>query len=254
MVKMRARISGFTLIELSIVLVVIGLVVAGVVSGSSIIRAAKVNAQIAQFKKFEVAYNGFRLAYDAIPGDMSNASSYWSAATNGNGNRQIEDLEGYNCAGACGQANNGGEKITFFHHLYLAGLVPEVYTGTGYGSIQNIGNAVPPVFFKPSDFYLIAASRYYSSVSFGQDIVNPNAPTVGVYLFAGGNDSGTLPFNPPDLAAIDRKMDDGYPTSGRLWGIWESACSTSSTTPTSYLTTNTRAAHSGCGAQYVLSK
>src|SRR5471030_1667850 len=70
----RKSERGFTLIELSIVLVIIGLIVGGVLVGQDLIRAAEVRATIAQIEKYNTAVNTFRGKYNALPGDM-NAST-----------------------------------------------------------------------------------------------------------------------------------------------------------------------------------
>src|SRR3982751_930235 len=66
--------KGFTLIELSIVLVIIGLIVGGVLVGQDLIRAAEVRATISQIEKYNTAVNTFRGKYNALPGDL-NAST-----------------------------------------------------------------------------------------------------------------------------------------------------------------------------------
>ena len=62
--------DGFTLIELSIVLVIVGLLVGGVLVGQDLIRAAKIRSQIGQIEQFTLASQAFRLKYDSKPGDM----------------------------------------------------------------------------------------------------------------------------------------------------------------------------------------
>src|ERR1035441_6872478 len=62
---------GFTLIELSIVLVIIGLIVGGVLVGQDLIRAAEVRATISQIEKYNTAVNTFRGKFNALPGDMN---------------------------------------------------------------------------------------------------------------------------------------------------------------------------------------
>ena len=66
--------EGFTLIELSIVIVIIGLIVAGVVGGQTLVLQAKIRSQISDFNKYKIAYNTFQLEYNAIPGDFNQAS------------------------------------------------------------------------------------------------------------------------------------------------------------------------------------
>src|SRR5271155_5585595 len=61
---------GFTLIELSIVLVIIGLIVGGILVGQSLISAAAVRAQITQIEKYNAAANTFRGKYGYLPGDI----------------------------------------------------------------------------------------------------------------------------------------------------------------------------------------
>jgi prepilin-type N-terminal cleavage/methylation domain-containing protein len=77
LMSLLCKQHGFTLVELSIVIVIIGLIVAGVTAGQSLVAAAKIQSQITELKKYEVAYNIFKLEYNAVPGDMSNAISYW---------------------------------------------------------------------------------------------------------------------------------------------------------------------------------
>src|ERR1700691_726671 len=99
-VKSPASQSGFTLIELSIVLVIIGLIVGGVLVGQDLIRAAEVRATISQIEKYNTAVNTFRGKYNnSIPGDMNsaNASTFGFAARGafageGDGNGVIEGI------------------------------------------------------------------------------------------------------------------------------------------------------------------
>src|SRR5580700_6487564 len=62
---------GFTLIEMSIVLVIIGLIVGGVLVGQSLINAAAVRAQVSQIEQLKSATMTFKAKYDNLPGDIS---------------------------------------------------------------------------------------------------------------------------------------------------------------------------------------
>src|ERR1039458_9134105 len=77
-----ALTAGFTLIELSVVLVIIGLIVGSVLVGQSLISAAGVRATIAQIEKYNTAANTFREKYGYLPGDIKDpdASSFGLAA------------------------------------------------------------------------------------------------------------------------------------------------------------------------------
>src|SRR5665213_3668360 len=71
--KVRQMTSnlGFTLIELSIVLVIIGLIIGGILVGQDMIKAAEGRAQISQIEKYNQAVNTFKAKFGALPGDMA---------------------------------------------------------------------------------------------------------------------------------------------------------------------------------------
>ena len=67
--KKQGKNKGFTLIELSIVLVIIGLIVGGVLVGQDLIKAAEIRATVSQVEGYNSAVNTFRLKYNGLPGD-----------------------------------------------------------------------------------------------------------------------------------------------------------------------------------------
>ena len=67
---------GFTLIELSIVLVIICLIIGGILVGRDLIEASKIRATVSQYEKFGSAVNAFRLKYNGIPGDLLDADAF----------------------------------------------------------------------------------------------------------------------------------------------------------------------------------
>jgi prepilin-type N-terminal cleavage/methylation domain-containing protein len=113
--------SVFTLVELSIVLVIIGLIVGGVVGGQSLIASARIGAQVKQLTQYETAYRAFQLQYDAIPGDMVDASDYWPGAINGDGNNRLNN-------NADNAYNITYEGMGLFAHLGSAQLLEKTMT------------------------------------------------------------------------------------------------------------------------------
>jgi len=66
---------GFTLIELSIVLVIIGLIVGGILVGKDLIQAAQVRAMVSQYRNYVTSVNTFRSKFNALPGDLTTAQA-----------------------------------------------------------------------------------------------------------------------------------------------------------------------------------
>jgi prepilin-type N-terminal cleavage/methylation domain-containing protein len=216
--------SGFTLVELSMVIVIIGLIFAGVVGGQSLIKTSKMNAQILDLNKFETAYNTFKLEYNSIPGDMRNASSYWAGSTNGDGNGRITQV-----------ADDGfltsNENIKFFEHLSRAKLLPETYTNT-----MTLGVGYPSLKLNSSKGMTAGASIRPGNSGSEHQLSNNNVMlryVAAIFLHV-SNPSGVwanqFEFNdytgiasPLTLSTIDRKIDDGVATNGkfkayRTWG------------------------------------
>src|SRR5437763_7869808 len=77
---MITKPQGFTLLELSIVLVIIGLLIGGIFVGQSLIHTAQINAVISEFNRYQTAVQNFKQQYQALPGDMNNATSFWGSA------------------------------------------------------------------------------------------------------------------------------------------------------------------------------
>src|SRR2546422_1386017 len=103
---MKNTQQGFTLVEIAIVLVIIGLLLGGILKGQEMITQAKIKNVIADFSGVSAAYHGYQDRYRAIPGDDPNAATRWASMTNpapqqGDGNGIVS-----------GTYNNGGATRT----------------------------------------------------------------------------------------------------------------------------------------------
>ena len=77
--------KGFTLVELSIVIIIIGFLIAGIAAGNSLIKQAKLNTVISEQQTYLAALNAFKDRYGYYPGDFSNAEAYWPTTVSGDG-------------------------------------------------------------------------------------------------------------------------------------------------------------------------
>lgn len=117
----RARQAGFTLVEIAIVLVIIGLLLGGVLKGQDMIENAKIKSIANDMKAIQAAYNGHMDRYKAVPGDETAAimtGRGWAGTAvpgvAGNGILAI----------TVGQTfTNGGDQAAFWRSLRASGLI-----------------------------------------------------------------------------------------------------------------------------------
>ena len=122
--------SGFTLIELAIVLVIIGLLLGGVLKGQELINSAKVKNMASDFKNTQVYIYGYQDKYRALPGDDANAVTHLGlTATPGTGGTL-----GNGVIQGAWDAVGTEESAVFWQHVRLAGLAPggTVVGASGY--------------------------------------------------------------------------------------------------------------------------
>ncbi len=238
---MNKKIRGFTLIEMSVVLVIVGLIVGGIILGQSLIRQSQVSGTLADEQQYMHAMVQFQQKYNAMPGDFANATTYWgasggSAATdnytytcyeaqagtqastatcNGDGNGQI--APGVNFSGLSYTNQDGGEQFNVWKHLSNAGMIPGSYSGS-----NPTGGAVPGV--------NVPTSRLSASILTVSYVGNSSAPgwEDGAVFFPGnyghvinvssvGQTSYIYPlFTTAEALAIDTKYDDGMPATGNV--------------------------------------
>jgi len=130
------RQSAFTLVELSIVLVILGLLVGGVLTGQSLIRAAELRTVTTQYNNYVPAVQTFRSKYFALPGDMPNATSFWGAAAVGAACQTTAGSGTQTCDGdANGLINTATNSLEYFRawqQLASAGLIEGNYDGINH--------------------------------------------------------------------------------------------------------------------------
>lgn len=189
------RQDGFSLIELAIVLIIMGLLIAGILKGSDLIESARLKRVISQLNEFRMATGSFLDKYDSLPGDFNKASLLIKPdLRDGNGNGLVEG----------GGLAPGSEALSFWTHLAAAGF---------------IGSPGAPEDLNTGEFGKGAPE---SSLGGGFTVEhNPNG-LKGLWFILGKKqgDHGTGGLLTPTQAmAIDKKMDSGHPTSGKVRAI-----------------------------------
>ncbi|MEZ5813233.1 MAG: prepilin-type N-terminal cleavage/methylation domain-containing protein [Alphaproteobacteria bacterium] len=214
--------QGFTLVELAVVMIIIGLLIGGILKGQELIVNARVTATASQMESMSAAVNGFRDAYSSIPGDMSTAQNRLpncAAATfcfNGGGDSQIG--LGVGAAAADPAAGNGAQEASnFFIHLargeFLTGvsgaaaaMAPGVtHPVTPAGGVFNVGDRTGPTassagFVASNNGVELTGTMWLTLVSAPATVVATN--------------NGLLTAQ--QAARIDRKLDDGAPDTGSV--------------------------------------
>ncbi len=232
--------SAFTLIEISIVVVIIGLIVGGILVGRDLIRVAEIRATVAQVEQFNTAANAFRTKYGCLAGDCAAAVEFGFDPTSaGDGNGVV---------GTCSRLSAGcyvapptyyatagvHEYVDFWYHLSAAGMIPHAFAPYAQvfsapdEDIRTAGIMTPATKLRP-----------FGAASYGWVVRGPTTVFPGTTLGVGGPHFGvsTFPahtlmlsnravswvfpdrngaFPPADMQAIDNKIDDGLPLTGQI--------------------------------------
>ena len=206
---MRRNQEGFTLVEIAIVLVIIGLLLGGILKGQEMIIQAKIKNAITDFSGVSAAYFGYQDRYRATPGDDTQATR-WSGATSGDGNRIL--------TGAYDATNDTLESRLWWDHLRRSGFV----SGSGFAQPNNAFNGI-------------------LGVQTGDGTATTGAtPTAAAATLGGFTALIMCSSNLPDKVAIalDVQMDDGLVNAGFVRGV-QNTGTLAATTATSYLETGT---------------
>ena len=194
---MPRKQAGFTLVEIAIVLVIIGLLLGGVLKGQELINSAKVKNFATDFRNIPLFIYGYQDKFKALPGDDSNANGrgFAAATTNGNGNGVIN--------GNWDSLVATDESWIFWQHVRLAGLA----SGATAWAATTVADPYVP---KNADGGRIGIESGVSGF-IGPTVAAPIIPGLtGSYVVCSDGILGKFAIQ------LDTTLDDGNPQTGSM--------------------------------------
>lgn len=221
--------DGFTLVEISIVMIIVGLLIGGTFGGMKLIENMQVNKTVQDLKSVESAALTFKDTYGRLPGDIVNPAARLPnctvapCATGGNGDRRLDASLGTDDAIA---ATN--ERFTFWQHLQAADLVS---LGVKNTTDMNFGEGQPEA--------AIGGGARVTSREGAMGFCNTQFQ--GSHITVTGIASGALnvadSVSCSNIESVDRKMDDGVVSGGNVLGQW--GCESAASCAAGYLQNST---------------
>lgn len=198
--------SAFSLIELSIVLIVIGLLIAGITGGASLIKSSELRSVMGEARGYAVAVNAFYSQFNALPGDYRTALGTVTAIGDGD-----DRIEYYSDASA-----PVAEGLQAWLALKAIGGIDSTITLVAVGVAQVPTTNMPASKTKSSGW-----AFDYNKTSTQNVVVLTGATTTGTATDSLVN--GLTKVSPAILAtdalSIDAKIDDGVANTGKVRGV-----------------------------------
>jgi len=193
--RYNMRKNGFSLIELSIVIVAISLIIAGIISGQSLLRSTRILAVSSNITEYLSSIDSFKEKYMGLPGDLINASDYFPDCSdaannpcNGDGNGSLEEILARK------------ECTRSWQHLSFGKFTKLITTGFAL-TPPIIGETIPESSISQAGYWMCdegVGNRIYLG-----------------YTDASNDIKGAV-LTPPEAESIDKKLDDGAATTGNV--------------------------------------
>ncbi len=194
---------AFSLVELSIVLVILGLLTGGILAGQSLIRAAELRSVSTEMNRYSTAIYTFRDKYFALPGDMNNAFAFWGATAGCTNVTVNVDTAGCNGNGDGNVASgNDGESARAWQHMALAGLIEGTYSGIWLTEPYQPKSKLNQAQWQMKSWQGPAVHHWVG------------APTTYTLMLALGSAST---IKPAEAWNLDTKFDDGRASNGKVF-------------------------------------
>ncbi len=211
--------AGFTLVELSIVLVIIGLIMGGIMTGKDLIQAATIRSQVAQIQGYSAAIKNFKDKYGKLPGDIYPSIATGFGFVTRSGLDDHGDGDGKITGGCDAQGKIGCENALLWRDLSEAKMIKDVFNTAIDDFVTapagTIGDYLPVAKLK-GNFIEVSYYPTGPNLTDGGRVGNVMKMR-GVSSIAVGVDSIAYIMSPQDTMSIDSKLDDGKPLSGEVF-------------------------------------
>lgn len=227
----RSKESGVTLVELSIVLIILAMLTGGVISGIAMLRSAEFGRVISDFQRYQMAITNFHTKYNNLPGDFTQAAATWGMAPNASAPAASDNA----CAALTGGSPSQGtrtcngdgdgsisvgyEEFRAWQHLSNAGEIDGQFTGVGTSASAGIGFQsglnCPKSAFRDACwrlFYRTSSSTQRTPFR----LFEGDYETHLLSLWGGvlEETNFTPALLPEEMWELDNKIDDGKPATG----------------------------------------
>lgn len=201
------QINGFSLVELSVVLIILALLAGGVTAGQKLVKASKLKAVITESQSFRTAVQSFKNQYNDLPGDFDNAHAFWDDGANG-------------VCGTAAQCNGDDdgriewsataserESLRSWQHLSLSGFIEGKFVGVGASGMGcNEADVRPFSKLKGSVWHLEERNSFFAK----------NGNALALFSNATSGSCWAASISPKDAYSIDKKIDDGVAFTGEV--------------------------------------
>ncbi len=250
--------AAFSLLEVCMVLTIVGLIAAGIVGGQTLLSASEIRNIPVRAEQYISAIDGFRQKYNALPGDMANATQIWGRADGGTplSSNCAAPATNVSATSPTATCNGDGDQtigrvaaqnyevFRVWQHLKVGGFITGNYTGVAgaAGAAQELAGINVPKGEIAQNSYDIAyiedtaiPAAYFTGLTYRHVLHYGSA-------VAGNNAATAASISAADAYGLDVKVDDGKPGTGKMVTLnntTQSTCASSNTGATAtYQLTN----------------
>ena len=238
------RNKGFTLIEIAVVIVIIGVIASAIVAGQELVKQSELRSIMTELENHKVAYKLFVQTYGKAPGDFPKGSLYWpngstgcasgSGACDGNG----DGLISYSQSGGPSGVGGVNENVIALRQMKMAGMLDFAsvqITSAIYNGSSSVEKMIPgmntPKSRRDGAGYFFSGYETANNTYVLNNCLDTTSPWAGQFVNSvyigrpdnpsSGDTRGGLSYGaltPREAYLIDEKMDDAKSVSGSFSG------------------------------------